>query len=789
MFTRFLLALALPATLAWAQPGSLSGFSDDGVFNLYVNEERLCRYTFQWKSDGSFEGNTVTTVAGQSTRSSVSITPGADGRWTTATLIDSNERSLFEWAGNEVTMTFPKGFGKAKPAKDILIYQPDSPALITQALRRYNKAEGGSQEFALLNLNEGLDSLRTYSVTLQPHGTEERTIAGRKLQLIRWSYSMTHCDLRVLAGPDDRVYLVTGLPWPAQGGLSEQHSAIVREGYEDLLPPPDSSPGVSQPKYQVKVEAGVRVPMRDGVNLSTDIYLPIGAGKAPVILVRTPYRKEMDELQARFFARRGYVFAVQDVRGRFASEGKWEPMVHEGRDGYDAIEWLARQPWASGKVGMIGGSYVGWVQWWAAVQHPPHLTTIIPNVSPPDPFRNMPFDFGTVGLFTLNWIDTVETNATGNIDGAAMKKIDDRNSDEAIRALPLLDLDKSVLGRESPMWRLFMAHSALDSYWKPAMFLDQLKDVRIPVFHQSGWYDGDGIGTKLNYLKMASYGHSVQKLTVGPWGHSDTARRVDLKRDFGPKASIDLQHDYLRWFDYWLKGQDTGILTDPLVSLYVMESNKWLHGNVYPLPETRFQNLYLAGSGRMSFTAPPDGQSPDHYTYDPGDPTPLAATGEGCEKPEVMRKDALVFTTAPFDKPYTIAGPVSAELYAASSARDTDWFVNLLDVDAGGKCSHLWANGSGRIRARYRNSFAHPEMLQPGKIYKYTLDLWHTAATLAPGHRLKVVVSSAGFPSFSRNLNTGGNNETELLFVSADQTIYHDAKHPSHIVLPMIPEK
>jgi uncharacterized protein len=284
---------------------------------------------------------------------------------------------------------------------------------------------------------------------------------------------------------------------------------------------------------------------------------------------------------------------------------------------------------------------------------------------------------------------------------------------------------------------------------------------------------------------MASYGHAIQKLTVGPWEQTDTASRIAHGEDFGPAASIDLQRDYLRWFDYWLKGMDNGVLKDPLVSLFVMGSNRWLYGPAYPLPQTRFENLYLAGGGQLSFTAPNGPQSEDRYTYDPGDPTPAPSTGAESKKPAAPRKDVLVYTTAPFAKPYTIAGPVSAVLYAASSARDTDWFVHLMDVDPDGKCSSLSATGSGQIRARYRNSLAKAEFLEPGRVYKYGIDLWHTAIAIAPGHRLRVEVASADFPNFSRN----GNNETETRYVSANQTIYHDARRPSHIVLPAIPEK
>jgi hypothetical protein len=315
---------------------------------------------------------------------------------------------------------------------------------------------------------------------------------------------------------------------------------------------------------------------------------------------------------------------------------------------------------------------------------------------------------------------------------------------------------------------------------------------------------------------MAGYGHPNQKLTIGPWGHTDTSTRSLGDKDFGPQAAIDLQRDYLRWFDYWLKGTDNGILKEPLVSIFVMESNKWLQGPTYPLPETRFEKLYLTsgghantgkGDGKLSFTPPAATAPPDHYAYDPGDPTPdpgfyersdedekiqrpaaeLRRVTEGHRK-EVTdsRQDILVYTTEPFEKQYTIAGPISAVIYASSSARDTDWFVHLVEVDAAGRFRALTAEG-GKVRARYRSGSGKAEFLKPGTVYEYTIDLWHTGFTIAPGHALRIEIASAAMPLFSRNLNTGGNNETETKFVTAKQTIYHDAKHPSHILLPRIP--
>jgi hypothetical protein len=645
------------------------------------------------------------------------------------------------------------------------------------------------------------------NATLEAKEKVQRTVGGRDLVLTRFIYGLPGVDLHVWVDETGKLYLAD---------VPAQKAAFVREGYEELRKAPEPDALISTPKHEVEVQSNIGVPMRDGIKLATDIYRPRGLEKAPVILVRTPYKKEVSELQARFYSRRGYVFAIQDCRGRFSSPGVWEPFMNEAADGYDTIEWLAKQPFSNGKVGMIGASYLGWVQWWAASQHPPHLVTIIPNVSPPDPFYNVPYEYGAFFLWgAIWWADVLESKATADISGAALYKTMDRKFQTILRSLPVVDLDKAVLGKENPYWRKWIEHPSNDSFWQPANFLDHLKDARMPVFHQSGWFDGDGIGSKLNYLKMSSYKHPYQKLILGPWGHSDTATRRIGDRDFGPEAIIDLQRLYLRWFDYWLKGVDNGIAKEPLVDLFVMGSNKWLHGETYPLPGTQFRKLYLAsggkansakGDGKLSWQIPAADAPADRYRYDPGDPTPDPGMYEESEENEKRvrslaerkqeaedyhrklteaRQDILVYVSDTLEKPLTFAGPLSAVLHASSSARDTDWFVSLMEVDENGK---MFGLTRGKIRARFRNSMKEPKALNPGEIYAYPIDLWQTAITIPAGRRLRVEVTSAAFPRFSRNLNTGGHNETETRYISAQQTVYHDAQHPSYILLPVIPE-
>ena len=785
-------------------PASLSGIDDEGVFLLFKNEECLATIEFRWQADGTLESKSTITMAGQTIKQSISIPAGKEGRWERMSLQTPLDPVQVTRDGQTIRVETADKVETLKLKPGTMLFENFTPTLMSQAVLNYDQKKGGKQTFPMFIVPKII-----LDGSLELKDTVQRRVGNRDFRFTRYVYGVPGVDLTIWVDDDSKLYLAD---------VPAQRAAYVRQGFESLRRTPDVDPLLSKPQHDVKCEHDVPVPMRDGKKLATDIYRPKADGKFPVILVRTPYQKLMSELQAKFYTRRGYVCAIQDCRGRFGSPGTWEPFVNEPKDGYDAIEWLASQPWSSGKVGMIGASYLGWVQWWAAGENPPHLVTIIPNVSPPDPFYNIPYEYGVFFLLgSIWWADVLESEATADLSGAAMHSIGKKKYRTLLRDLPVIDLDKAVLGKENPYWRKWIEHPNNDEYWEQASFLDKLKDVRIPVFHQSGWFDGDGIGSKLNYLRMTSHGHPHQKLVLGPWGHTAEAQRRIGDRDFGPAAIIDLPRDYLRWFDYWLKGIDIGIVDQPLVSVFVMGSNKWLYGNTYPLEETRLEKLYLTGGGHantskgdggLTFSKPPADSPVDRYTYDPGDPTPSPqfyeepadegdteketsveakkqAQKEFHEKVASTRRDMLVYTTEPLEKPLTFAGPLSAVLYAASSARDTDWFVRLVEV---GDDDEILLLAEGKIRARFRNSMKKPELLEPGEVYAYDIDLWQTGITIPSGRRLRVEVASASFPLFSRNLNTGGHNEKDTEFVSAKQTIYHNAEYPSHILLPVIPD-
>jgi putative CocE/NonD family hydrolase len=753
--------------------------------------------------DGTFINTAVISMSGQSFTASVDISTNEEGRWTKIIQKAPQGILTLDREGSIVAQAIKEKKTTIELKDGAVLFENYSPALMSQAVKVYDTEKGGKQTFPCFSIPGFMGT-----VTLELLEEVGRVVGGKDIKFRKFLYALVDVDLFLWVDKNDKLYLAE---------VPAQKANYVRDGFEILMQKPEKDPLLSQPEYEIREDMNLNVPMRDGINLSTNIYRPKADEKCPVILIRTPYKKEMAELNARFYARRGYVVAVQDCRGRFGSSGVWEPFVNEPQDGYDTIEWLAAQSWSNGKVGMIGGSYEGWVQWWAARERPPHLVTIIPNVSPPDPFYNIPYEYGVFFLWvSILWAEILDREATADLSGAVMSSIVEKKYNKLLRSLPVIELDKKVLGKENPNWRKWIEHPTNDDYWERANFLDRLRDVRIPVFHQSGWFDGDGIGSKLNYLRMKSYSHPHQKLVLGPWGHTSQAVRSRGDLDFGPQAIVDMQRKYLRWFDYWLKGIDNGITNEPLVSVFVMGSNKWLYDNNYPLSGTQFQKWYLSSNGKantskgdgvLSQNIPGEDTPEDTYIYDPGNPTPNPDFYEESEEEEKQvktleqkktvpygyhaeisqsRSDILVYKTKPFQKALTFAGPISAVLYASTSAKDTDWFMRLVWVTKEGKTCTLV---EGKIRARFRESMKKPELLIPGKVYEYKLDLWQTGITIPKGDSLRVEISSASFPLFSRNLNTGGHNEKDTNFVKAEQKIYHSKKYPSHVLLPVIPDE
>ncbi len=546
------------------------------------------------------------------------------------------------------------------------------------------------------------------------------------------------------------------------------------------LAPPDS----------ITIQFDARIPMRDGVTLAADIYRPANPGRYPVVLMRTPYNKNGDAIlkEARAFAGRGYVYVAVDVRGRGDSDGDWRPYFFEGDDGYDAIEWCASQSWSTGKIGTIGRSYVGYNQWVAAVRKPPHLAAIIALAPMADPFEDV-WITGPGGVPTptmISWYHLTARNVMQNMDAVDWDRLNWH--------LPLLTMDEAAGRGPNPRWRDMITHSTRDAWWDPLRYQNQFDKVDVPALHITGWYDDTQRATPMNYVGMRTRGATPetrdrQKLVIGPWPHAINSTRKLGRLDFGPTAVIDLFQLQVDWFDRWLKGKAPA-KPDPRVHLFAMQTNRWFTADDWPIPSTVFTKHYLRATGRLTTTAPSD-DPPDRYRYDPANPTPFLTEpsfaqlgGPDDYAKAALRKDLLNYTTARFTKPALLCGPISARIFAASSAVDTDFMVKLLDVWPNGYIQRL---NDGMVRARFRNGWERPELLEPGKVYQYDIDVWSTCQTILPGHRLRVEVASAAFPKFDRNPNTGEAIGMSARIQAADQTIYHDRERPSYVVLPFVP--
>ena len=570
-----------------------------------------------------------------------------------------------------------------------------------------------------------------------------------------------------------------------------------------------AEPVLSQPTYQVKMELNVPVPMRDGVRLSTDIYRPAAAGKFPVILIRTPYNNNTDSYVAtgKFYAARGYVVAIQDCRGRYDSEGDWYPFIYEDKDGFDAVEWAGTQAWSSGKVGMLGVSYVGFTQWLAAAEGSEYLKCLFSYGSPSSIYGDTWVNKGTVYLMdAFTWAYLMDGRVNQN-----MAAVD---WDEIVWHLPLSTMDEAA-GRRLSFWKDWMQHPDYDDYWRQHSMTERFSRVNVPAVTVTAWYDDGQNGALANYLGVVKEGSEFarrnQKLIVGWWVHSGPypQRRSYTKLgevEFGPGALLDLETYELRWFDYWLKGIQNGIMADAPAMLYILGENRWREENEFPLARTQATKYYfhsggrantLFGDGRLS-TAPPSDHPADSYVYDPADPVPSITRAEGGARGGVsafpedqrvneQRADVLVYTSEVLAEDMEVTGFPQVELYVSSTAVDTDFCAKLVDVHPNGAAYNVSYAGASCFSTRYRDSFEQPKLMTPGEIYQISFQLNPTACLFKKGHRLRVEVTSSDFPIFNRNLNTGRDFYHSSEMIKATQTVYHDPARPSGIILPVIP--
>ena len=551
----------------------------------------------------------------------------------------------------------------------------------------------------------------------------------------------------------------------------------------------------------MKLDFGIKQEMRDGVRLSSNIYRPDTEGRFPVIITRSPYmtvegfQRRLDE-EAKFFARNGYVFMIQDCRGKNNSDGTFHPFFDDPTDGFDTLSWCANQEWSNGELGTIGASYQAWNQWATATLSHPNLRTMICIVALPDPVFNVPFQNGALVLWMAEWMAMVEGRT--NTDPSLYDAL------KAYNHLPLKTIDEEFGRRDSPIWQQWINHSSADEYWKRSFYQDKFSKIDVPVLHVSGWYDDDLIGTHINYTGMSRFGKSEkarsnQKLIIGPWPHHVNLTRLLGGIDFGQSALIDLRKIELDWFDYWLKGIENGIMKQSRVDIFTMGINAWQKGNSWPLENTEYMKYFLhsrgaantsTGDGALSITMPDKEEPSDSYRYDPVNPCPNIydtsippAEGPFDQRAIERRNDVLVYSTPPLDSDLEVTGPVTVKLFASTSAPDTDFWAQLTDVYPNGYSMHLT---EGIIRGRYRNSLEKQELLEPCKVYEFNIDLWVTSNVFQREHKLRLDVSSSSFPKYDRNPNTWNQFGTETTLNTAEQKIYHDPIHPSHIRLSVI---
>ena len=580
-------------------------------------------------------------------------------------------------------------------------------------------------------------------------------------------------------------------------------------------------PTESQPVHDVVVERNVTARMRDGTALRADVYRPKAPGRYPIILERTPYSKETGgETRTgapEFYAKRGYAVVIQDTRGRFSSYGDFYPFRDEGwdehPDGYDTVEWLASQPWSNGKVGTIGGSYSGVTQYRLAPTRPPHLAAMFVRESSADyhdewVYRGGAFELG----FMIAWARGLAYNNLAHfLKGPELeqkrRELEQVEKDIGKWHLRLPLTPNPFVKGFCDWYDEMLEHPDNSPYWSRWDIERRHSDIETPIYHQGAWFDLFLAGTLKNFTGMrrnarAPEARRNQKLVIGPWVHGPefVGKRVVGEFDFGPEAELDIHAFRLPWFDHWLKGMDNGIEGRKPVRLFIMGVNRWRDEDGWPLPDTRYVPWYLRGGnpasrdarslndGTLSAEAPASTEQGDSYDYDPADPvlthggSTLNLPGGAFDQREVEAR-CLTYTSAPLQRAMEVTGPVKVVLHAASSAPDTDWVARLCDVSPDGYSRNLC---DGILRARYRESTWQQSLIEPGKVYRYVIDLWATSNVFLPGHRIRVTVTSSNFPRYDRNLNTGGPQNTETRWQVAHNTVFHDESRPSHILLPVI---
>lgn len=567
---------------------------------------------------------------------------------------------------------------------------------------------------------------------------------------------------------------------------------------------------------RVLVEKDVPIPLRDGVTTYADVYRALDGPPAPVVLVRTPYDKEVSTgavgvvPQWLKLAERGYAVVVQDVRGRASAAGVFYPFANEGPDGFDSVVWAAGQPWSDGRVGILGASYFGATTLLAARESPPGLQCLVPIITADDyhagwAYQGGAFELGFMGSWGAGLAAMQFLRPDCAVSPAARRQLQEAMANPAamLAHVPISTMPGMSEPEVAPFWADWTAHRADTGYWQRWRISDAHPHMALPAFHVGGWFDIFLAGTLRNFQGMAAAGNAPQKLLIGPWAHTGYDRYLGA-REFGPTgaaAFAGVIGDINHWLDRYLRG-DAGVETGPPVRYFLMGANEWRSAECWPPEGARMERWYLhsrgsanslRGDGTLSRAQPESKEPPDSFLYNPARPVPtgggnllmlaIRQPGPWDQREIEQRDDVLVYTSAPLAEPLTVAGPVTLHLSAATDGPDTDWTAKLVDVFPDGQALNVC---DGIIRARYRGSRQNPELLTPGEVYDYTIDLVATATRFPAGHRLRLELSSSNFPRFDRNTNTGGEIATEAAWRVAVQRIHHASQYHSWLELSVI---
>ena len=551
-------------------------------------------------------------------------------------------------------------------------------------------------------------------------------------------------------------------------------------------------------RQSINIRMDVKIPMRDGVLLSADIYGPPTGGPFPVLLVRTIYDKQAERYVewTKRFVDAGYTCVMQDCRGRNDSDGAWEPYIHEEDDGHDTIEWIGSQPWCDGNVGMYGVSYLGFTQHQSAIQRSKYLKAIAPIASQQDNFGHQ-----RVNGVLQQHVAQFFINMAGRTNKRAATAL--MNWDEIYNRLPLVSAMDDIVDLE--FYREVVRHHTFDEFWKSYSMRYKYSEIDTPAYFITGWYDNLVQETCKLFQGWINEARTedarrLTKLMIGPWSHRNMG---DSQRfgaiDFGGNAFVDIVSEQIRWNDRRLRGIENGIDEEPKVNVFVMGANRWRTGDTWPLEQVNERHLYLDsdrgantlhGDGVLCFELPLK-EAHDHFTYDPTDPVPtlggqfmmMEQGGPADRRVVQLRDDVLVYETGLLDEDLEVVGPVTLTIHASSSALDTDFTGVLSDVYPDGKSVMLT---EGIARTRFRESIEQPSLIEPEEIYEIAIDMWSTANLFKSGHRIRLEVSSSNFPRYERNQNTGTQPGLDAEMTTASQTIYHGPQLPSRLTLPVL---